>query len=100
VRVTYGEPYVPPAGPASGSTRELMARITALVERAIAEEGAPPGSWWVPAEHGGGAPRLAEVDARLEAQVEERRERRRGAAQDAADGRSGPSGGPSSDPSV
>ncbi len=100
VRVTYGEPFVPPSGPASGSTRELMARITALVERAIAEEGAPPGSWWVPAEHGGGAPRLAEVDARLEAQVEERRERRRRAAQNAAEGRTDPSERPSNDPSV
>jgi len=100
VRVTYGEPFVPPAGPASGSTRELMGRITALVERAIAEEDAPPGSWWVPAEHGGGAPRLAEVDARLDAQVEERREHRRRAAQNAAEERTGPSEPPSSDPSA
>jgi len=78
VRVIYGEPFVPPPGPASGSTRELMARITALVTRAIAEESAPAGSWWVPAAHGGGAPRLEEVAARLEEQVRERRERRRG----------------------
>jgi len=77
VRVTYGEPYLPPDGPASGSTRELMARITTLVERAITEEAAAPGAWWVPAEHGGSAPRLSEIDARLEAQVAERRERRR-----------------------
>jgi len=82
VRVTYGEPYHPPAGPASGSTRELMSRITTLVERAIGEENAPSGAWWVPAELGGGAPRLAEVDARLGAQVEERRERRLGTAHD------------------
>lgn len=78
VRVIYGEPFVPPPGPASGSTRELMARITALVERAIADESAPAGSWWVPAAHGGGAPQLAEVTARLAEQVRERRERRRG----------------------
>jgi 1-acyl-sn-glycerol-3-phosphate acyltransferase len=100
VRVTYGEPYVPPVGPASGSTRELMARITSLVELAIADEGAPPGSWWVPAEHGGGAPRLAEVDARLEAQVEERRGRQRRTAQNATDGRAEPSEKPSRDPSA
>jgi 1-acyl-sn-glycerol-3-phosphate acyltransferase len=86
VRVTYGEPYLPPEGPASGSTRELMGRITTLVERAIVEEGAPEGSWWVPAEHGGSAPRLAEVNARLEAQVQERRARRLGTAQDAVEG--------------
>ena len=78
VRVTYGEPFVPPPGPASGSTRALMARITALVERSIADEAAPAGSWWVPAAHGGGAPGLAEVTERLEAQVKERRARRRG----------------------
>jgi len=78
VRVTYGEPYSPPAGPASGPTRELMARIGALVDAAILAEAAPPGSWWVPADRGGGAPRLAEVTERLEAQVRERRERRRG----------------------
>ncbi len=78
IRVTYGEPFIPPPGPASGSTRALMARITALVERSIAEEAAPAGSWWVPAAHGGGAPGLAEVTERLEAQVQERRARRRG----------------------
>jgi 1-acyl-sn-glycerol-3-phosphate acyltransferase len=78
IRVTYGEPFIPPPGPASGSTRALMARITALVERSIAEEAAPAGSWWVPAAHGGGAPGLAEVTERLEAQVRERRARRRG----------------------
>ena len=78
VRVTYGEPFVPPPGPASRSTRALMARITALVERSIADEAAPAGSWWVPAAHGGGAPGLAEVTERLETQVKERRARRRG----------------------
>ncbi len=76
VRVTYSEPYLPPAGPASGSTRELMARITTLVDRAITLEDAPPGSWWVPAARGGSAPRIEEVDARLKAQVDERRRRR------------------------
>ena len=76
VRVTYSEPFIPPPGPASGSTRELMGRISALVDRAIEIEAAPAGSWWVPAERGGGAPRIEEVDARLAAQVEERRKRR------------------------
>jgi len=80
IHVAYGAPMVPAPGPASGSTRVLMGRITELVEQAIAAEGAPPGAWWVPAAHGGGAPRLAEVEARLEAQVEERRIRRRSAA--------------------
>jgi 1-acyl-sn-glycerol-3-phosphate acyltransferase len=78
IQVVYGAPYTPPPGPASGPTRELMGRIGALVDAAILAEGAAPGSWWVPADRGGGAPRLEEVAARLEAQVRERRERRRG----------------------
>jgi len=79
VRVLYGAPYHP--GPASPpeATRELMGRIGALVDRAIADEAAPPGSWWVPTARGGGAPRPEEVSARLAAQREERRARRRGA---------------------
>jgi 1-acyl-sn-glycerol-3-phosphate acyltransferase len=80
VRVIYGAPYHPPAAeeaPVSEATRDLIARIRALVDRAIADEGAPPGSWWVPAERGGSAPRQEEVSARLEAQARERRERRR-----------------------
>jgi len=76
VRVRYGEPFVPPAGaPAAEGTRLLMDRIAALVDRAIREEAAPPGSWWVPAAHGGGAPRPEEVAERLEAQRRERRQR-------------------------
>ncbi len=94
VRVTYGEPFLPASGPASGSTRELMGRITELVERAIRAESAPPGAWWVPAEHGGGAPRLAEVNARLEAQVVERRARRRATAHDAVSAQEPPPGTP------
>jgi len=89
VRVTYGEPYLPPSGPASGSTRELMGRITELVDRAISEEAAAPGAWWVPASHGGSAPRLAEVDARLDAQVEERRAQRRKTLGSSDNGRPG-----------
>ena len=95
VRVTYSKPYLPPAGPASGSTRELMTRITALVDRAIALEDAPKGSWWVPAERGGAAPRIEEVDARLKEQVSERRAKRRGSE---GQGGSGPSEGPPDGP--
>jgi 1-acyl-sn-glycerol-3-phosphate acyltransferase len=75
VRVRYGEPFVPPSGPASAATRALMQRIAALVDTLIELDAAPPGAWWVPAERGGSAPRLEEVQARLEAQVAERRGR-------------------------
>jgi len=81
VRVAYGTPYHPPRkdeASAAESTRDLMGRIGVLVDRLIAEEAAPAGSWWVPAERGGGAPRQEEVAARLEAQARERRERRLG----------------------
>lgn len=91
VRVTYSEPFIPPSGPASGSTRELMGRISALVDRAIELEGAPAGSWWIPAERGGGAPRIEEVDARLAQQVEERRRKRQEQdGPDAPDGSAAP----------
>jgi len=79
VRVLYGAPYHPrtPEGTSvSEATRDLMARIGELVDRAIAAEAAPAGSWWVPAARGGSAPRPEEVRARLEAQARERRERR------------------------
>jgi 1-acyl-sn-glycerol-3-phosphate acyltransferase len=79
IQVRYGAPYMPPpVGEVTGAaaTRELMGRITELVERSIATESAPPGSWWVPAERGGGAPRLADVEAGLQAQIEERRSAR------------------------
>ena len=78
VRVRYGAPYHPTEGNPSEATRELMGRIGVLVDQLIAEDGAPPGAWWVPAERGGGALRPEEVAARLEVQRRERRERRLG----------------------
>ena len=78
VRVIYGEPYHPGEGRPAALTLDLMARIRALVKQAIRDEGAPPGSWWVPAAHGGSAPDPEEVAARLAEQARERRERRLG----------------------
>ncbi len=78
VRVRYGTPYRPAEAPPAEATAELMGRIRTLVDRAIVEEGAPEGSWWVPAARGGGAPGPDEVRERLEAQARERRERRLG----------------------
>jgi 1-acyl-sn-glycerol-3-phosphate acyltransferase len=75
VRVRYGAPFHPQDGPSSITTRDLMGRIGALVDELIAEDAAPPGAWWVPAERGGSAPLLADVEERLRAQVEERRGR-------------------------
>jgi 1-acyl-sn-glycerol-3-phosphate acyltransferase len=85
VRVRYGEPFTPDAGPASSSSRELMRRIAEMVDALIAIEAAPPGAWWVPADRGGSAPRFEDIRARLDAQVVERRGR-------AAGRRQGPAG--------
>lgn len=75
VRVRYGAPFHPVDAPSSVTTRELMGRIGTLVDELIAEDAAPPGSWWVPAERGGSAPRLVDVEHRLREQVAERRGR-------------------------
>jgi 1-acyl-sn-glycerol-3-phosphate acyltransferase len=75
VRVRYGAPFVPGEGPASASTRALMARIAGLVDDLIALDDAPDGAWWVPAERGGAAPRFEDIKDRLDAQVDERRDR-------------------------
>jgi len=75
VQVRYDAPFRPDDRPASVLTRELTARITALVAACVRAEDAPAGSWWVPAEFGGGAPRMADIEARLNEQVEERRAR-------------------------
>jgi 1-acyl-sn-glycerol-3-phosphate acyltransferase len=83
VRVRYGAPFTPDPGPAAGATRELMARISLLVDELMALDAAPPGAWWVPAERGGSAPTLDDVRARLEAQVSERRGRARSRRRDA-----------------
>ena len=78
VRVLHGAPFHPPAGPPAEGTRELLRRIGELVDRAIREEDAPAGSWWVPATRGGSAPAQEEIDERLGAQRRERRARRLG----------------------
>jgi 1-acyl-sn-glycerol-3-phosphate acyltransferase len=77
IGINVGEPMHPTADDALAETAELRARITALLDELIAAYPAdeqPPGSWWLPARHGGGAPTLEEA-ARLDA--EERRERAR-----------------------
>lgn len=78
IRVRYGSPYLVGEGRPAERTEDLMGRIRALVERAVREEAAPPGSWWVPAALGGGAPDPEEVAARLAEQARMRRERRLG----------------------
>ncbi len=80
IDVRYGTPWTPGDGTTRAETAVLMGRIGALVDACIADEGAPPGAWWVPADRGGGAPSRDEVTAHLEAQRAARRAHRRGEA--------------------
>ncbi len=78
IDVRYGAPWTPGDGTTRAETAELMDRIGTLVDACIADEAAPPGSWWVPVDRGGGAPTRAEVTERLAAQRASRRALRRG----------------------
>jgi 1-acyl-sn-glycerol-3-phosphate acyltransferase len=63
VRVNVGEPLqVPPDIDAEGATAELRSRLQAGIDACMADFPLPasPGTWWVPADLGGGAPTDAE----------------------------------------
>ncbi|MGH3362359.1 MAG: lysophospholipid acyltransferase family protein [Nocardioides sp.] len=67
--IRVGGPLHPAGRDPVAETAELKARMSGLLDRAIADyPGAeqPPGAWWVPASHGGAAPTLEEA-ARLDA---------------------------------
>ncbi len=89
ITIRVGAPLHPDGSDAVEQTAELRAVMSGLLDDAIAAHPAdeqPPGSWWLPASHGGGAPTLEEA-ALLDAA--ERRERaRRSAARRAARKRS------------
>lgn len=80
VLVRYGEPYLPERGaPAALRTRELMARISQLLEenwQEYPDRPKPGDDWWQPAQLGGSAPTPEEAEDALRRQVEERRSRR------------------------
>ncbi len=80
IAITVGEPLHPTGSDPVGETAELKARMVTLLDRTIRAYPAdeqPPGSWWLPASYGGGAPTFEEA-ARLDA--EEKRERARARA--------------------
>jgi hypothetical protein len=55
--------------------------MSRMLDEAIADypaEEQPPGSWWLPARHGGSAPTLEEA-ARMDAEEQRERARRRAA---------------------
>lgn len=83
IHITVGKPFHPKGEDATADTAELHAIMSKMLDETIANfpaEEQPPGSWWLPARHGGTAPtleRAAEMD------VEERRERARRKAEKA-----------------
>ena len=87
IAIRVGEPMTVDPGDPVGETARLRATMSQLLDEVIAGYPAqeqPPGSWWLPARHGGGAPTLEEA-ARLDA--EEKRERARRRAERRAGGK-------------
>ena len=75
IAISVGEPLHPTGADPEAETAVLHAVMAGLLDdviRAYPAAEQPPGSWWLPASHGGGAPTLEEA-ARLD--VEEKRQR-------------------------
>ncbi len=86
IAIAVGEPLRPEGVDPVADTAALRSAMSTLLDRTIrgypAEE-QPPGSWWLPASHGGSAPtpeRAAELDAAEKRERAERRRARRAAA--------------------
>lgn len=81
IAVSVGEPMRPTGLDPLAETKELKDRMSVLLDKTIAAYPAdeqPPGSWWLPARHGGSAPTLAEA-AELDAAEKTERARRKAA---------------------
>ncbi len=77
ISISVGEPMHPTGEDPTAETEALRNRMVEMLDEVIAAHPAeeqPPGSWWLPARHGGSAPTLEEA-ARMD--VEEKRERAR-----------------------
>jgi len=75
IAIRVGDALHPTGEDPAGEAAELHRVMSQMLDEAIADYPAseqPPGSWWLPARHGGSAPTLEEA-ARLD--VEEKRER-------------------------
>jgi 1-acyl-sn-glycerol-3-phosphate acyltransferase len=79
--IKTGEPMHPTGEDPAAETAELRARMSALLDRCIAEypeEERPPGAWWLPHTHGGSAPTLEEAE-RIDAEEKAARAARKAA---------------------
>jgi len=80
IAISVGEPMHPTSTKPAVETADLYTAMSTLLDetiRAYPAEEQPPGSWWLPASHGGSAPtpeRALELDAE---EKRERAERRR-----------------------
>jgi len=75
IAIRVGEPIDPTGADAVAETEHLQRVMSEMLDAAIRDYPAdeqPPGSWWLPARHGGSAPTLEEA-AQLD--VDERRRR-------------------------
>jgi 1-acyl-sn-glycerol-3-phosphate acyltransferase len=81
ISLSVGEPMHPDGSDPVGQTAQLRDRMSSMLDDAIAAYPAdeqPPGSWWVPARHGGSAPTPEEA-ARLDAEEKRVRAAKRAA---------------------
>lgn len=80
IAITVGEPMRVLGADATGETAELRTAMSKLLDQTIAAypaEEQPPGSWWLPASYGGGAPTPDEALVLDAAEKRERAARRR-----------------------
>ncbi len=63
ISIDVGEPLFPTGESPLAETAELKAAMATMLDVAIAKhpDGQPPGAWWLPASHGGGAPSLEQA---------------------------------------
>lgn len=63
ISIDVGEPLYPTGESPVEETAQLKARMAEMLDEAIARhpDGQPPGAWWLPASHGGGAPTLEQA---------------------------------------
>jgi len=88
IAISVGEPMHPTGEHAAEETAELHSRMAAMLDETIAAypaEEQPPGSWWLPARHGGTAP-TPEQAKELDSQELRERIRRRNEKRQAAKG--------------
>lgn len=75
IAITVGEPLLPTGSDPVAETAQLRSVMSRLLEETIAaypSDEQPPGSWWLPARHGGSAPTPEEA-LRLDAEEKRRR---------------------------